>query len=193
MLTAIEPSPQHAQPSDELVARIDRDQIAARRARFGDLHQQRFNIVGKQFESLVAVFEVAPNIEVQLGLAGPGRARIEGDGASESGVGEEERHTDRDLQCFPGAAVQCEIREPQVPVGHRAVAQLGGRIREQQITGSTDAHQLPASHIDDVLVLIGDLGSAHFAALTRWFGRPPVGGDPRQHVIGGVHAMAPSS
>ena len=109
---------------------------------------------------------VVPGGEVQLGLGGPRRPRVERDGAAGDRAGEEERQTDRHLQRGPLRRPEPEVREGQVALGHRAVALPGALAGEQQVAAAAGAQQRPAVEVDHVGVRLGDRLAAHLAPLS---------------------------
>src|SRR3984957_7792555 len=109
LLPTVEAAPQHPQTADELVAGIDRDQIAIGLLVLAHSDQQRLDVVGDEGYPGVGRVDRGPRRKVQIGFGCPRRSRIERDGAIERRVAEEERQADRDLQQFPGAAIKREV------------------------------------------------------------------------------------
>src|SRR6476660_2016420 len=99
ILSAVEAAPHHAQPADELVAGIDRNQISVRRSRFivGHPYEQCLGVVGDGVDTGIGGVDVVPRLKIQLGFGGAGWAGVERHRAAERRVVEEERQADRYL------------------------------------------------------------------------------------------------
>src|SRR5882757_6902266 len=109
LLPTVEAAPQHPQTADELIAGVDRDQIAVGLLILAHSHQQRLDVVVDEGYPGVGRVDRCPRLEVEIGFGCPCRSRIERDGAIERRIAEEERQPDRDLQQFPGAAIKREV------------------------------------------------------------------------------------
>src|ERR1700722_8545976 len=109
LLPTVEAAPQHPQAPDELVAGIDRDQIAIGLLILAHSHKQRLDVVGAQGLSGIGRVDSGPRLEVEIGFGCPCRSRVERDGAVQRRVAEEECQANWDLQQFPGAAVKREV------------------------------------------------------------------------------------
>src|SRR5258708_17959396 len=105
LLPTVEAAPQHPQTADELVAGIDRDQIAIGLLILAHSHKQRLDVVGDEGYPGVGRVDRGPRLEVEIGFGSPCRSRIERDGAIERRVAEEERHADWHLPHVPVAAI----------------------------------------------------------------------------------------
>src|ERR1700683_234579 len=81
LLATVEAAPQHPQPTDELVARVDGDQIAIGLFVLAHSHQQRLDVVGEQAYPGVGRVDRSPRLEVEVGFGCPRRTRVERDGA----------------------------------------------------------------------------------------------------------------
>jgi len=101
LLAAVEPAPPRSQAADELIAGVDRDQVALGRRVdfriFGNAHQQCLNVVGQQADPRFSGADRAPGVQVELGFGCTGRARVETDSAIQRRIAEEERQADRNL------------------------------------------------------------------------------------------------
>src|ERR1700683_5336249 len=75
-LATVEAAPQHPQPTDELVAGVDRDQIAVGLLILAHSHQQRLDVVGEQAYSRVGRVDRGPRLEVEVGFGRPRRSRV---------------------------------------------------------------------------------------------------------------------
>ena len=199
---AVESPPQHAQASDELVAGVDRDQIAFAapvfalpRAPGPAAPRRRRRAVPTRGSAPLIAFHASRSSSDSVRRPGPGRTRRCGPARS----WEEEGHADRNLQRLPRAAVQREIRERQdtdrAPPGSAARAGVG----EQQIAGAADAHQLPRQPHSPHADARRRSASEHISQ--RSPGRPGscrAAGDAGQHVESGLvirdspHALRPA-
>ncbi len=112
LCAAIESPPQQPKTADELVAGIDGHQEGLRVGCgiVGHADQQSFDVVGDQAHPRITARR-GPRRHVQFGLGGAGRARVEGDSAVQSGVAEEERDANRNLQRLPLPPPEPEVRE----------------------------------------------------------------------------------
>src|ERR1700728_3353890 len=90
LLPTVKAAPQHPQATDELVAGVDRDQIAIGLLIVARSDQQRLDVVVDQCYPGVGRVDRCPRIEVEIGFSSPCRARIERDGPIERRVAEEE-------------------------------------------------------------------------------------------------------
>nr|BFE73189.1 hypothetical protein GCM10020092_064900 [Actinoplanes digitatis] len=168
---AVDTAPQHAEPPDELVARVDGHQVAprVRRVRVPGpgraAHQHRLDVGPQHRELRCARHDPVPGRLRHVGLGRPGRARIGGHDPVLHGVAEQEREPDRDLQLVPGLFVERGIGQRQVALRHGPVLQLRVLVGEQQVAGAAGAQQCPAVQIDHVGVRRGKAGRAHVAAL----------------------------
>src|ERR1700684_1410471 len=85
LLPTVEAAPQHPQPTDELVAGVDGDQIAIGLFVLTHSHQQRLDVVGEQAYSRVGRVDRGPRLEVEVGFGRPRRSRVERDSAIQRG------------------------------------------------------------------------------------------------------------
>ena len=102
---AVEATPGHAHPADQLVARVDRHQVAVEaRPALGRAQTSSASTSGQQVaQRRVGRDDALPCRQRQLRLGGTGRARVERDHPLLHRVAEEERQPDRDLQLVPVA------------------------------------------------------------------------------------------
>src|ERR1700735_4870614 len=73
LLPTVEAAPQHPQAADELVAGIDRDQIAIGLLILAYAHKQRLDVVGDQGHSGIGRVDRGPRLEAEIGFCCPWR------------------------------------------------------------------------------------------------------------------------
>ena len=167
VLSAVEAAPQHPQPADELVAGVDRHQIADRAAR----SRRR------------APVPAAPRCRRRACPPGGRRRGCRSTRRDPVRIRWRRPGRDRTPPCGPSAELRKKNASPtgicsashrrrssaksgerEVAVGDGAVAQLGVGVGEQQIAAAAHAHQLAAFDIHHMLVLVGDRLRTHLAA-----------------------------
>ena len=163
---AVEAPPRGAQPPHELVAGVDRHEVALGSAIAAlGVDQERLHVRCHRGQLGVVAGHVGPGVEGQQGLRGAGRARVERDHGRQARVDEEERDAHRDLERVPLRRRELQVGEREVAVGHRPEPALAAD--EQQVAPAARAPQGPALHVDEVVVLVADRLRAQLAPLAH--------------------------
>src|SRR6201996_6369185 len=83
LLPTVKPVPPRSQPADELIAGVDRDEVALRCSValciVGHADQQSFDVVSQQTDPRLGGADCAPGVEVELGFGCTGRSGVKPD------------------------------------------------------------------------------------------------------------------
>ena len=161
----------HVAAGDPLPARLDRTDQAVALVDRGDrelvrladpIDDQTLDVLVERLESRVVGAEVLPGRELELAFGGARRARVEADDPLRRARAHEEGEPDRDPQARPQLLGELEALEPEEPAAGRPVGTVPRAHRDAGLAG---AENPPLLEVEQVAVILREIGAAEVAAL----------------------------